>query len=790
MPSTSYNHKYIAAVLYVLLSIQSAFAGEPSIFTKSPNWSYSEWIALEPSDTIIVPGVHFPEARKKFSSRKIGLYAMPQFRCWLKIKHSVKSAHAYVCGLGHFEMQIDGKKIGNNFLDAGWTLYDKEALYVDFDITEALHKGKNRIDVLLGNGFYNIPSQRYAKLNISYGQPKLRMVIEIEYTDGRRHVFGTNPKEWIVSRSPITYSSIYGGEDYDARLEDSLIWQKPLTIGEQSFELKLQNGTEVIQRRTIQAKKYWKTEDGKFLYDFGQNFAGIVTINVKGKSGQRVTISPSETLRNGKINQGPTGSPYYWQYTLRGEESGETWQPRFTYYGQRYVLVDGAVPPDAENPDGLPVLQNMDGRLICTAATEVGKFECSDTLFNDIHTLIDWAILSNSQSIFTDCPTREKLGWLEQDYLMQNSILHRYDVLPIYRKMMDDMEASQKDNGCIPTIAPCYVDFEGGFADTPEWGSNFIISPWYIYKWYGDKSLIENHYNAMKRYIDYLCSRADNHILAYGLGDWFDIGPKRPGEAQLTSNGVTATAIFYYDVTLMAQMADLLNRHHDAEIYRELAEKIRKAYNASFYNPEGYYERNSQTANAISLYCGLVEETDREKVTQHLIDDIKNRGYAITAGDIGFRFVIQALQDAGRSDILYAIVKRNDVPGYAWQLRQGATALTESWQAYDNVSNNHLMLGHIMEWFYAGLGGINQTAESVGWKHIVINPQMTGDITHANASLQSPRGLISCSWQRDTTKATWEINVTIPQGADAEVHLPTGEIRKVNSGKHNFTSGQ
>ncbi|MGM9734061.1 MAG: family 78 glycoside hydrolase catalytic domain, partial [Prevotella sp.] len=583
-----------------------------------------------------------------------------------------------------------------------------------------------------------------------------------------------------------TYSSIYGGEDYDARLEDSLEWKTPVVIDTQEFMLKPQTGTEVIQRRHITAKGYKRTDDGKYLYDFGQNFAGIVSVKVKGKAGQCVAIWPSETLRKGKINQGPTGAPYCWKYTLRGGQGEEIWQPRFSYYGQRYVLVEGAVPPDVDNPENLPVLEGIEGILTCTAAAEVGSFECSDTLFNSIHSLIDWAILSNSQSIFTDCPTREKLGWIEQDYLMQNSILYRYDVLPIYRKMMDDMKASQKENGCIPTIAPCYVDFEGGFEDTPEWGSNFVISPWNIYKWYGDLSLIKENYHAMKRYVDYLYSRCNDYILSYGLGDWYDIGPNPPGYAQLTSNSLTATAIFYHDVTLMAKMAQLLGEYDDVKAYNDLSVNIRRAFNERFYNTEGYYENNSQTANAISVYCGLVDESSRSKVIGHLVDDIVSRGYAITAGDVGFRFVLQVLHQAGRDDVIYAIAKTDDKPGYAWQLKHGATALTESWQAYDKVSNNHLMLGHIMEWLYAGLGGISQAEESTGWRHIVISPKMLGTVSHANTSLQCPRGTVRCNWQCNADRSNWNMEVTVPEGADAEIHLPSGEVRYIPSGNHTF----
>mgnify|MGYP000779327759 CR=1 FL=1 len=340
-------------------------------------------------------------------------------------------------------------------------------------------------------------------------------------------------------------------------------------------------------------------------------------------------------------------------------------------------------------------------------------------------------------SVLTDCPHREKLGWLEEAHLMQYSVQYRYNLARLYEKTFNDMRSTQAANGMIPTIAPELVEFEGGFKDTPEWGSTFVISPWYIYQWYGDTRPIETYYPDMQRYIDYLSSKADNHIIAYGLGDWFDIGPESPGESQLTSNGVTATAIYYYDVTLMEKMANLLGKPDDARKYQELAARIKQAFNRTFWNPSTRtYDRNSQAANAVALYMGLTTPENRQQVFDNLIADIRGRNNALTAGDVGYRYVLRALEAGGASDVIYDMNCKYDTPGYGWQLAHGATALTESWQAYGFVSNNHFMLGHLMEWLFSGLGGIRQKEDSFGFKHIVIKPEPVGDVRDAQVSYE------------------------------------------------------
>ena len=282
----------------------------------------------------------------------------------------------------------------------------------------------------------------------------------------------------------------------------------------------------------------------------------------------------------------------------------------------------------------------------------------------------------------------------------------------------------------------------------------------------------------MKRMLTYLSSREDKDgIVAYGLGDWFDIGPDRPGVAQLTSNGVTATAIYYYDTKIMAETALLLDKQDDYTLYNNKAESIKLAFNKRYLNSDGYYDRNSQTANAMAVYMGLVPENKKDIVMKHLVADIQSRGNSLTAGDVGYRYVVQTLKDNGYSQVINDMNSRYDVPGYGWQLSHGATALTESWQAYGFVSNNHLMLGHLQEWFFNGIGGISQTDNSIAWKEVCINPQIVSSINEATTSFISPYGKITCEWKIIGTKYTLEIN--IPANSKAVVHLPTTETDKI-----------
>jgi alpha-L-rhamnosidase len=773
------------------------------------DWNNAKWIGYdEIIDSLkIAPHIHQGGKRSWGPRRNI----LPMMRKEFSVDKKIKSATAYICGLGHFELNINGTKIGDHFLDPGWTNYSRHAQYVTFDITLQLQQGKNAIGVMLGNGFYYIPGQRYRKMTGAYGHPKMIMRTVIEYADGTVDNIITD-ESWRTTKSPIIFSSIFGGEDYDATNEHEG-WNKPgfveegkdwidviITNGPDKLESQMQEPVKITEYFTVKNKTDLKP--GNTVYDLGQNFSGIPFIKVKGNIGDTVKIYCAELLNtDGTANQKATGGPSYFTYILKGV-ADESWRPSFSFTGFRYIQVF-TIPKNAGGI--LPEIKSIEGLHIRNAAAAIGSFSSSNDLFNRTNNLIDWAIKSNTMSVFTDCPHREKLGWLEQTHLMGASVQYAYDIEALNKKIIKDMMNAQYPDGKIPEIAPEFTVFTPPFDESPEWGSAAIILPWYNYKWYGDKQTLNDAYEMMKRYVMYLKNKSKDNILSHGLGDWFDIGPNKSGFSQMTKMGITATATYYYDLTIMTEVAKLLNKTADVNFYKQLAVDFRKSFNEKFFDKQKLqYDSASQTANTMALYMGLVEPQYKQAVVDALVKDIKGRNNALTAGDIGYRYVLRALEDAGRSDVIFDMNSRDDVPGYGFQLKHGATALTESWQAYESVSNNHFMLGHLMEWFYAGLAGIKQTDNSVAYKNIEIKPNPVGDVTSARATYHSVYGDITSDWKKQDGK--FELDVEIPPNTTATIYIPVVNnlpvsiigtlsaakyengkaVIKIGSGKYNF----
>ncbi|HRP33172.1 MAG TPA: family 78 glycoside hydrolase catalytic domain [Agriterribacter sp.] len=752
------------------------------------DWKAAQWIAYDrlPDSQRIVPGIHGPGD----SGLGTGNNILPLFRKALMVSKPVKRATAFVAGLGHFDFSINGKKVGDHFLDAGWTQYSNNALYVTFDITGELTQEKNVLGVMLGNGFYYTPRERYRKITIAYGYPKMICRVVVEYADGTIQNC-VSDDTWKTIKGPITFSSIYGGEDYDANREqhswntpgfNDQLWKNALEV-DGPLTLSSQTAMPLKVMDSFSVKKITQPKPGIWVYDFGQNASGIFKIRAKGKRGDQIIFRPAELLTNdGLITQEATGTPVFFTYTFKGD-GVEEWQPQFTYYGFRFIQVEGAVPEGENNPRHLPVVRQLKSLHTRNAAATAGNFFCSNHLFNQTNTLINWAIKSNMASVLTDCPHREKLGWLEEVHLMGSSVRYNYDIASLCRKLVTDMMNAQTADGLVPDIAPEFVHFSDGFRDSPEWGSSSIILPWYLYQWYGDKQVLREAYSMMQRYAAYLEKKSSGYILSHGLGDWFDIGPNRPGESQLTPKGVTATAMFYYDLSILSKVAQVLGKQQDVLKYKALAGKVRAAFNNAFFNPTTMqYATGSQTANAMAVYMELVKPEHKKAVVENIVEDIRARKNSLTAGDIGYRYLLRVLEDNGRSDVIFDMNNRADVPGYGFQLAHGATSLTESWQAYRFVSNNHFMLGHLMEWFYSGLAGIRQSKNSIGFKHVVIRPEPVGDVTHAEAGYVSPYGNITSKWKKDN--GIFELKTIIPVNTTATVFLPAAKDDRIaESGK-------
>ena len=618
-------------------------------------WSGARWIAMEvqPDSLRLVPGEEYNKLT--IGDRITAPNRLPQFRREIDVRKPVKRAMAYVSGLGQFEFFINGDKVGDNFLDPAWSDYDKIVCYVPFDVTDRLQQGAPVLGVMLGNGMYNVPRERYYKLLMTYGYPMMICKVDVEYADGTHDVI-VSDGSWRTTTSPVTYSSIFGGEDYDATLErtgwmkpgyDDSSWQEVLFTSQRG-ELIAPKALPVKVMEEFPVFKIRKTKYGKWLYDMGQNFSGVARLTVKGKRGQAVRMNTCElfdpAVDSIQIHGGYRGETRY-TYTLRGDAEPESWAPQFTYHGFRYVLIDGAVPAGEPNPEGLPEIVDVRGLHIRNSTPESGTFVSSNDLLNKTQRLIGWGIKSNMVSYLTDCPHREKLPWLEQLHLMFGSLQYTFDMFSLYEKMLDDMAMAQLPNGLVPDIAPEYALFREAFRDSPEWGSAFVLVPLYLYEYYGDGTMLRKHYEAMGRYVDYLTSKADDHILKHGLGDWFDIGPKMPGRAQLSSLAATATPIYYMDALAMVKGAELLGKKKDAERWQKLADAIRTSYNEKFFHKEGcYYDRNSQTANSIALCAGLVDPEYRQGVLDNVVKDIRSRNNGLTGGDVGYTYILRALE--------------------------------------------------------------------------------------------------------------------------------------------------
>ena len=810
----------------------SEWSREAKFRFASENFSSAKWIgAITREDARLPEGRRFhggelkkPEVKAAWAAvdtlAKKSICLRREFRTDKK----VVEATAVVCGLGFYEFSLNGKKVGDSEFAPLWSDYDKSVYYNTYDVTELLQKGKNVAGVLLGNGFYNVQGGRYRKLLISFGAPTLLFSLVINYEDGTQETINSD-NDWKYDLSPITFNCIYGGEDYDARREQKG-WNKigfndrqwrPVVVQEAPKGIlrpqmaapvkimeryDIRKVTKLTPEQIVSAGKSTKrtVDPSAFVLDMGQNLAGFPEITVRGKRGQKVTLIVAEALTDeGACNQRQTGRQHYYEYTLKGE-GDETWHPRFSYYGYRYIQVEGAVLKGQKNPEKLPVLKNIQSCFVYNSARKVSAFECSNPIFNAAHRLIEKAVRSNMQSVFTDCPHREKLGWLEQVHLNGPGLLYNYDLTAFAPQIMQNMADAQHSNGAMPSIAPEYVVFEGpgmdAFAESPEWGGALVIFPYMYYETYGDDSLIKKYYQNMRRYVDYLSTRADNHILSFGLGDWYDYGDFRAGFSRNTPVPLVATAHYYMSVEHLIKAASIVGNDYDVRYYSSLAYDIMVAFNKHFLNYEtAQYGTGSQCSNALPLFLRLTQSAGHQggyemdyrlnrKVFTNLVKDVEAHGNRLTTGDVGNRYLIQTLANYGADDLIYKMFNHEEAPGYGFQLTFGATTLTEQWDPRQGSSWNHFMMGQIDEWFFNSLAGIRPYVKN-GYQIIGIAPKPVGDLKYVKCSYDTPYGVIAVNWTHEN--GTFTLDLSVPVNTTAVVTLPGEKAPKeVQSGTYQF----
>jgi alpha-L-rhamnosidase len=574
---------------------------------------------------------------------------------------------------------------------------------------------------------------------------------------------------------PTTFSNWYGGEDYDARRKPDgwdepgashESWRAVADLGAPGGEpvLSAQQAPPVRVQETVTAVSRKEVAPGVWLYDLGRNLAGWPELTLRGAAGRTAVITPSELLRNGRVSQAEIGGPVYFRFTP-ATDGPETWHPRFMYYGFRYLEVSGVDEP--------PALADVRAKVLRADNAPAGDVTTSDATLNATYDMVQRAVASNMLSVLTDCPHREKLGWLEEYHLLYDTVAANFDVAAYYRKLVRDIVDAQLPNGMVPDIAPEYTVFSGGFRDDANWGGAVIMAPYKHFQAYGDAQPLRDAYPAMRRYMEYLASRATGDILSHGLGDWgaFDTS---------TPLAIPATTAYYRYANVMAEVARLVGDDAAAPGYEALAARVRSAFNARFFDPvAGSYGSGSQASNALPLAAGIVPADQRAAVLDALRANIAGRGDHLSTGEIGLRALFDVLGEDGDAETVLAMATNPTAPSYAAMLASGATTLPEFWDG--RGSQNHFMMGAIDDWSHRYLAGVRPTAP--GFERFVVAPLVPDRLSWVRGSWKSPYGMIESAW-RKREGGRLDQQVTVPVNTTAEVRVPvTGPSRVTLDGR-------
>lgn len=748
-------------------------------------WSLPQWFETASSDWTaqwIGDGSRQFEKDEEFYQED----PMPLFRKSFETKKKIASARLYISGLGYYEAYLNGKKIGDHVLDPGLTAYRKQVLYTVYDITSQVRNGINAASIMLGNGWYNtLPLRFWGSINmraqLTTGRPCVKALIRITYTDGSTALVPTD-ETWQTAPGPVVRNSIFLGEHYDARLEDPQTgWKQAVKVQGPAGELTPQMQPPIRVTKIVKPLSISEIKPGVFILDMGQNFAGVVRLKVKGAAGTKVSIRYGEdkypdgslngmTAVAGQIkksNGGPGAPAIAWQedsYILKGKGL-ETWAPRFTFHGFRFIEVTGW--------PGKPTLQDIEGLRMNSDLEKNGTFTSSNKMFNQLNEVIQWTFLSNVFSVESDCPAREKLQYGGDILCVAETYMYNYHMPQFYAKTIRDFANDQRPLGGITETAPFVGIADSGPGDGSGplgWQAAYPFLIKKMYEYYGDKRIVEENYAAVARLIAFLESRAVDNLSDKCLGDHESLDGK--------ASPLVAAIFYLTQVRIIAELAEVLHKEEDKEKYTALAENIRKAIVAKYY-VNGAFEKANQSAQVIGVWSDVVKDADAQKAADTLEAVFARRNWHVTTGIFGTKMLFDVFREKDQNDLAYRIADQRSFPGWGHMLENGATTLWETWAASDNTySKNHPMFGSIGEWFYRSLLGINPAAP--GFKKIIIKPQPAGDLTFAKGSYESPYGTISSDWK--ITNGKFNLKVGIPANTSAEIWVPL-KYGKVSGGK-------
>lgn len=696
----------------------------------------------------------------------------PYLRTEFSVSKKIKRATLYATALGLVDLHLNGQMVSNDRFTPGWTDYNKRVHYRAYDVTKLMQTGRNALGAVLADGWYS-GYIGWGQIRDHYGKkPRMRAQLQIDYEDGSNEIIASGP-DWKASTGPIESADFLMGESYDARLAqdwskpgfDDSMWGPVATGAIMDPVIQAHPGPPVRVFSEVKPKSIKQVQPGVYVFDMGQNFAGVERLKVKGEPGQKITLRFAERLT-------PDGSIYTVNlrgalatdtYTCRGHGT-ETWEPRFTYHGYQYVEITGLKSAPSED--------TITGLALSSATRDAGNLVCSDPMLNRLVKNTYWTQRANFIDIPTDCPQRdERLGWMgDAQVYIRTATLHE-DVESFFSKWLVDVEDGQRKDGEFPMVAPVKVAGDDG---GPAWADAGVICPWTVYDVYGDTRVLLKHYESMARFIDFCKSRSTPEMLPpkefHCFGDWLNIKDETP-------KPVICTAYFAYCTKLMARIAAVLGKTDDAAKYDELFDQIKTAFNRAYVKSDGRMVGDTQTDYVLALSFDLLDPDRQKQAAEHLVSNIEKRGWHLSTGFIGTKSLMLTLAKIGRNDVAYRLVHNETFPSWGFSIAHGATSIWERWDGWtpengfqDPGMNSfaHYSFGAVYQWMVENIGGIH--SDGPAYKHVLIAPQPDDKLTFADTTYDSINGPIETHWKKNGSRL--KLKVTIPANTTATVAMP------------------
>ncbi|MEC0169071.1 family 78 glycoside hydrolase catalytic domain [Paenibacillus graminis] len=701
-------------------------------------------------------------------------------------------ARMYATALGLYELELNGLRVGDGYLTPGWTSYSQRLQVQAYDITAQIAAGDNAVGAWLGNGWYKGNLAWDNRRHIFGSRTALLMQIHLTYEDGSEQIFATG-ENWTAAAGPILMSELYHGETYDARLElsgfsqpgyDDSGWSRVELLPHSKEILVAQENVPVRKIDQIKPLNLLKTPAGETVLDMGQNMVGWMQFCLTAPRGQQVELVHFEVLdRDGNVYTDNLRSARQ-KITYIAKGGGrESYEPRFTFQGFRYVQLTGF--GEELSPE------NFTGIVLHSDMEHTGSFACSNPLINQLQHNILWGQKGNFVDVPTDCPQRdERLGWTGDAQMFIRTSAYLMNVAPFFSKWLKDLSADQLEHGGVPFVIPDVLGENDH--SSAAWGDAAVICPWTLYQCYGDKRILEQQYPSMRGWVEYIRKQGQDEYLwntGVHFGDWLGLDAKQDSYKGATDTDLIATAFYAYSVQLLQKTADVLGRTDEAKQYMVLYSRIKEAFNREFITPSGRLSVPTQTACVLALMFGLVEGPAKARTTDKLLKLLEESGHHLTTGFVGTPYLNLVLSEAGHTDAAYKLLLQTDYPSWLYQVTKGATTIWEHWDGIKedgsfwskNMNSfNHYAYGAIGDFLYRHIAGIELDEAHPGYKEFVIKPQPGGDLTWAAAALETMYGRIRSEWS--ITSNQMELSVSVPPNTSAALYLPNAGLPRVLEG--------